>query len=159
MQILPYKIQFVIFLILFGLLIINACKGGSARKDENNQNAEQVNDNNQNIQLLKNNSSLTRIIFYEIFYFLYNSFDSYLKFYKVTYLNNYRFEDYCSIHDYHVIIKALLIFFFVGLNKSDCGEWFSAFKDYDLESEDKEAQDLVDQIHNFKLEKVNKNTK
>jgi hypothetical protein len=170
LQILPYQFQFFVFIILFGFLIFTLFKGQIRENNENPENFRNLNLKNDKsleekivsnhiFQILKNNSSLGRIIIYEIVYFIYNSLDSYIKFYKINYLTNYRFEDYCSIHDYHIIIKAVLLFLFVGFNKSDFSEWKSAFQDNYLESENREAEELIDQINKIKLEKSLKNTK
>lgn len=163
LQILPYQIEFFAFLFVFGLLIFTLIKGQTVENNDFSENYKNINSKNEKyieekmisnhvFNILKNNSSLIRILIYEIIYFIYSSLDSYIKSYKINYLTNFRFEDFCSIHDYHIIIKAILLFLFVGFNKSDFSEWRSAFQDKNLESENFEAEELINQINKIKLE-------
>jgi hypothetical protein len=112
---------------------------------ENSQRKSYMNVGEYLDNLFVENCSFPRILIYEIFYFLINSVDFMSRYYKIAYLNNYRYEDYCTIHDYHVIIKSVLILIFV-INFQDCREWGKAFKDENMENNNIEADILVNAI-------------
>ena len=105
-------------------MIFTLIKGQTVENNDFSENYKNINSKNEKyieekmisnhvFNILKNNSSLIRILIYEIIYFIYSSLDSYIKSYKINYLTNFRFEDFCSIHDYHIIIKAILLFFWI----------------------------------------------
>ena len=73
--------------------------------------------------------------------------------YKYLYLNNYRFDDYCSIHDFNIVINAFLMLIFIGTNKNDLLEWASVLRDETDTISDMESDELIERIKKLSKEK------
>lgn len=125
LQFLPKKIEYSIYLVLFCFIIFN-------NKPQN---------------------ELKCVILYEFIYFLYNSVDLSTKYYKYLYLNNYRFDDYCSIHDFNIVINAVIMLLFIGTNRNDLREWTSAMREETDCHNDKETDELILRIKKLSQEK------
>jgi len=102
--------------------------------------------------LIKKNNTINKIFLLEMFYLIYTSFDFFTQYYKFFYFNNFRFEDYSTIHDFYPIVISFLFISFLGLNESDLYEWYMAFKDENLVEENKEADELVEKIIKLKIQ-------
>jgi hypothetical protein len=138
LQIYPSKLECVTFIFLFSYwLYTQLFKNRNKSSGINNYISSVINEN----------YSLWRVILFETVYFFFNTFDFVVKYYKLVYFTNFRYEDYASIHDYHLVIKSFLVFIIVGFNKNDISNWSLAFEDYALEIEDKEAQEYVKRIN------------
>ncbi len=174
LQILPKKIEIFILIFLFGYYLIF----NTIRKFKHSSNLAERN-SNENIpngceiektpthkpntnydfrfynflwNIFTKNNSISKIFFLEIFYLAYTSFDFLTEYYKFFYFINFRYEDYSSLHDYYHIIVSFLFLFFIGLNRSDFGEWHKAFENDGLEKENREADNLVEMIFKLKLQ-------
>jgi len=171
LQIMPKKIEIFIMIFLFGYyLIFNTIKNFKQTSHLTERNSKEIIANGCEIENTPNNTqnkdyhfynflwniitkhnSINKIFFLEIFYLGYTSFDFITEYYKFFYFNNFRYEDYCSLHDYYHVIVSFLFLFFIGLNRSDFGEWHKAFENDKLESENREADNLVEMIIKVKL--------
>jgi hypothetical protein len=138
LQIYPSKLECVAFIFLFAYWFY-----GQIFRNSN----KSIGINNYISSVINENYSLWRVIIFEIIYFLFNTFDFAIKYYKIVFFTNFRYEDYASIHDYHLIIKSFLVFLIVGFNKNDIIKWASAFEDDTIEIEDKEAQEFLKRIN------------
>lgn len=181
LQIFPYKIEsFILFSIIAIFLFFQLFKNKSEfPKNENyhnqSENEERIIDDCEdqhkekvifNIQkeikeknIIFNN--IFKVLIFEISYFLLITFDAYLKYFKFKYFQLSRYEDYCSIHDYIIIIKSLLIFFILVATKNNLGVWKKAFYFYDdkiIEDSDK-IENIVDEVFYLKSKIENMNNK
>lgn len=68
------------------------------------------------------------ILIYEIIYFIYTVIDCCVRYIKIIKIVDYRFDDYCSIHDYNLIIKSFILFIFLGINTKNIQQWKKAFE-------------------------------
>jgi len=98
---------------------------------------------------------LKKIIVYEILYFLYTVIDTSIKYFKITKIIDYRYDDYCSIHDYNLIIKSIILFLFLGINRRNLNQWKQAFSG-EVEIDDESVEKNVRDILEIKTDLLNK---
>lgn len=139
-NVLPYQIEYIFLLMLFITYIISALKSG--------------NDEQKLGQTLFGFKDVRRVIIYEFFYMIYILADNYAVYQKVVKLEDYRFDDYCSIHDFKMVIKTIILFVVVGLDEKNFEEWQRAFKSE--EEDDKECEEMIEKIYqlNSQLKQV-----
>lgn len=89
------------------------------------------------------------IIVYEILYFMYTLFDSSIRYFKIIKIVDYRYDDYCSIHDYNLVIKSVILFLFLGINTKNISQWKQAFTG-EVEIDDSDIEKKVNEILNTK---------
>ena len=92
------------------------------------------------------NNDLKKIVAYELIYFCYNTLDTFIRYMKMK-NRNYRYDDYCSIHDYCIIIKSFIFFIFFGLSSQNLSEWIKAFTD---DKDDNMVKDEINEISQIK---------
>ncbi len=115
-------------------LLYSCCSSKPKRNPEQDSNEDQ----RTAMEKISENYSISKVILYEIFYITICGIgkdrfykESLIKYCKIYYYNLYRFEDYCSIHDYMIIIKTFLLFFFLGVSSKNLEEWIKAFQYYE----------------------------
>lgn len=136
MEILPYKLESLFFVILF---IYFFCIFKQNDKEDMEPNVKLL-------SKFRENSALFRIIVYEVCYFVINLANFLLKYYKMVKFSNFRYEDFCSVHDYHLVLKAVFIFLFFGTLVNDCKQWTIAFREEQYNTVDMEAEELINKI-------------
>jgi hypothetical protein len=134
-QILPVQIEccivFFLLLLYMGIFISNT--------NLSNGVFETFNDSN----------GFIRIFLFELLYFLFNFTENYAKYQKVVKQNNYRFEDYFSIHDFKIVVKSFLLFMCLGLTMKNLKEWEIAFNE-DLTTLTENDERIIEEIKGIK---------
>lgn len=118
--------------------------------NENNKRDynKNLNKNNSNLKFFTGNSiwdEIKIIIIYEILYFVYIFIDTSIRYFKIVKIVDYRFDDYCSIHDYNLVIKSVILFLFLGINSKNIDQWKQAFTG-EVEIDDFDTERKVNEI-------------